>query len=151
MGCAAAEKGYMQRRATRDVRAGRQGPLWSGITLPTSSFPYTSACRAIASNCDRPLTLSSLDLSFNNVRHAPRLDSQTRLRVLYLVQNKISAIEAGDLDWAAGSMTSLELGGNRLRVIQNLEKLVRLEEIWLGKNKIRTLEVGAGGGQQECG
>lgn len=87
------------------------------------------------------LNRRSLDLSFNNIRHAPKLTSQTRLRILYLVQNKISVIEEGDLDWAAGSMTSLELGGNRLRRIENLEKLVRLEEIWLGKNKIRTLEV----------
>ena len=61
-------------------------------------------------------TLSSLDLSFNNIRHPPSLPSQKHIRTLYLVQNKISKIEPGELDWAADTMTSLELGGNRIRV-----------------------------------
>ena len=61
-------------------------------------------------------TLSSLDLSFNNIRHPPSLPSQKHIRTLYLVQNKISKIEPGELDWAAETMTSLELGGNRIRV-----------------------------------
>lgn len=89
----------------------------------------------------RVLTASSLDLSFNNFRHLPNLPSQTRLRILYLVQNKISAVQAGDLDWCADTLTSIELGGNRLRAIENMEKLVKLEELWLGKNKIRALDV----------
>lgn len=85
---------------------------------------------------------SSLDFSFNNLRHPPTLPSQTRLKILYLVQNKINQVEAGQLDWCSSTLTSIELGGNRLRRIENLEVLTRLEELWLGKNKIRTLEVG---------
>lgn len=59
---------------------------------------------------------STLDLSFNNIRHPPNLPSQTQIKTLYLVQNKIAKIEEGELDWSEGSMKSLELGGNRLRV-----------------------------------
>lgn len=84
--------------------------------------------------------LTTLDLSFNNIRHAPRLPSQKTISTLYLVQNKIAEVQEGDLDWSAGSMKSLELGGNRLRRIEHLEKLVLMEELWLGKNKIRMLE-----------
>ncbi|KAJ9122440.1 hypothetical protein QFC22_001865 [Naganishia vaughanmartiniae] len=84
--------------------------------------------------------LTSLDLSFNNLRHPPSLPSQKHINTLYLVQNKISKIEPGELDWAADTLKSLELGGNRIRVIENLQNLVLLEELWLGKNKIRGLE-----------
>lgn len=62
------------------------------------------------------------------------------MRVLYLIQNKIKAVEPGVLDWCKDTITSLELGGNRLRVIENLERLTLLDELWLGKNKIRRLE-----------
>ncbi|WVW84763.1 hypothetical protein I302_106798 [Kwoniella bestiolae CBS 10118] len=85
-------------------------------------------------------SLTSLDLSFNNLRHAPSLPSLTKLNVLYLVQNKISHIEPGKLDWCKDTITSIELGGNRLRAIENLDSLRKLEELWLGKNKIRSLE-----------
>ncbi|WVQ83209.1 hypothetical protein IAT38_005348 [Cryptococcus sp. DSM 104549] len=84
--------------------------------------------------------VTSLDLSFNNIRHPPNLPSLTQVNVLYLVQNKISKVEEGELDWCKDTITSLELGGNRIRVIENLEQLTLLEELWLGKNKIRTLE-----------
>lgn len=85
--------------------------------------------------------LTTLDLSFNNIRHVPNLPSLTRVETLYLVQNKIGEVKEGEMDWAAGSIKSLELGGNRLRVVEHLEKLVKLEELWLGKNKIRALQV----------
>lgn len=84
---------------------------------------------------------STLDLSFNNIRHAPSLPSLKHVDTLYLVQNKISRLEEGELDWCQETMKSLELGGNRIRVIENLNKLIHLEELWLGKNKIRVLEV----------
>ncbi|KAK8858646.1 hypothetical protein IAR55_002875 [Kwoniella newhampshirensis] len=84
--------------------------------------------------------LTSLDLSFNNIRHLPNLPSLTKVKTFYLIQNKISTIEEGELDWCKDTITSLELGGNRIRVIENLEKLTLLEELWLGKNKIRKLE-----------
>ncbi len=83
----------------------------------------------------------TLDLSFNNFRHPPILPSFKNISTLYLVQNKISKVDSGDLDWASGSMKSLELGGNRLRAIEGLEGMTRMEELWLGKNKIRKLEV----------
>ena len=67
--------------------------------------------------CTAPL--STLDLSFNNVRHVPNLPSQHHIGTLYLVQNKIAEVEPGELYWAADSMKSLELGGNRLRVSGN--------------------------------
>lgn len=84
--------------------------------------------------------VTSLDLSFNNIRHAPSLPSLTKVQTIYLVQNKIGHVHPGALDWCQGTMKSIELGGNRLRAIENLDKLVKLEELWLGKNKIRVLE-----------
>ncbi|KAI5452218.1 protein phosphatase regulatory subunit Sds22 [Naganishia albida] len=84
--------------------------------------------------------LQSLDLSYNNIKHLPSLTTQRHIHTIYFVQNKISKIEPGQLDWAADSLKSLELGGNRIRIIENLEKLTLLEELWLGKNKIRGLE-----------
>lgn len=58
----------------------------------------------------------SLDLSFNNIRHIPNLPSLKFVKILYLVQNKITKIEEGSLDWCAETLTSIELGGNRIRV-----------------------------------
>ncbi|CAK9782488.1 L domain-like protein [Cutaneotrichosporon oleaginosum] len=84
--------------------------------------------------------VTSLDLSFNNIRHVPNLPSLSAVDTLYLVQNKITRIEEGALDWCAAKMRSIELGGNRIRVMENIEMLTNLEELWLGKNKIRRLE-----------
>jgi protein phosphatase 1 regulatory subunit 7 len=58
----------------------------------------------------------SLDLSFNNIRHPPNLPSLTKVKILYLVQNKIARVEPGELDWCSNTITSIELGGNRIRV-----------------------------------
>lgn len=60
--------------------------------------------------------LRSLDLSFNNIRHPPNLPSLTEVNIMYLVQNKISRVEPGELDWCKDTITSIELGGNRIRV-----------------------------------
>ena len=57
--------------------------------------------------------LTSLDLSFNRVKHIRNLDCLTKLRELYLVQNKISKIEGLE---HLQSLTCLELGANRIRV-----------------------------------
>lgn len=104
--------------------------------------PILGMLRAICTGFQKLKLLSStLDLSFNNIRHSPSLPSLRHVNTLYLVQNKISRLEKGELDWCQDTMKSLELGGNRIRVIENLDKLIHLEELWLGKNKIRVLEV----------
>lgn len=77
--------------------------------------------RCQASSCARDdlqdvANASSLDLSFNNIRHVPSLPSFTKVNVMYLVQNKIGKVDEGVLDWAKDTLTSLELGGNRIRV-----------------------------------
>jgi protein phosphatase 1 regulatory subunit 7 len=66
------------------------------------------------------LIFRSLDLSFNNIRHPPNLPSLTKVKVMYLVQNKIAKVQAGELDWCSNTITSIELGGNRIRVRSNL-------------------------------
>jgi len=81
--------------------------------------------------------LSSLDLSFNKIKHIKKISHLTSLTDLYFVQNKISAIE--NLDGLT-KLRNLELAANRIREIQNLETLVGLEELWLGKNKITEIK-----------
>ncbi|KAG8932183.1 hypothetical protein FRC01_000162 [Tulasnella sp. 417] len=83
--------------------------------------------------------LTSLDLSFNLLRHVPEGIAQLpTLRTVYFVQNKITKISG--LEFSGATLRSLELGGNRIRTIENLDALVNLEELWLGKNKITKLE-----------
>lgn len=83
--------------------------------------------------------LTSLDLSFNLLRHVPDGIAQLpALRTVYFVQNKITKISG--LEFSGATLRSLELGGNRIRTIENLDALVNLEELWLGKNKITKLE-----------
>lgn len=86
--------------------------------FPRSETTYTTTPPSVSSPFSPHLAdpLSSLDLSFNNIRHPPHLPSLGRVAVLYLVQNKIARIEEGELDWCAETITSLELGGNRIRV-----------------------------------
>ena len=63
----------------------------------------------------RFLTISVLDLSFNNLKHVPHcLPNLTSLHTIYFVQNKISHI-AG-LEGVGRTLRSLELGVNRIRV-----------------------------------
>ena len=59
---------------------------------------------------------SSLDLSFNMIKHVPEeLEKHLlSLRTIYFVQNKISHI--ANLSGLAATLRSLELGGNRIRV-----------------------------------
>ncbi|KAG9050097.1 hypothetical protein FS837_007620 [Tulasnella sp. UAMH 9824] len=83
--------------------------------------------------------LTTLDLSFNLLRHVPDGIAQLPvLRTVYFVQNKITKISG--LEFSGATLRSLELGGNRIRTIENLDALVNLEELWLGKNKITKLE-----------
>lgn len=77
--------------------------------------------------------LTSLDLSFNKIKHIKNVNHLTTLKEIYFVQNKISKIE--NLE-GLENVTMIELAANRLRDIENLEPLKMLEELWLGKNKI---------------
>ncbi|KAK2029961.1 protein phosphatase 1 regulatory subunit SDS22 [Colletotrichum zoysiae] len=90
---------------------------------------------------DDLVNLTSLDLSFNKIKHIKRVNHLTKLKELFLVANKISTIE--NLE-GLDKLTSLELGSNRIRVLQNLGSLKNLEELWVAKNKITEL-AGLGG------
>ncbi|KPI44186.1 Protein phosphatase 1 regulatory subunit SDS22 [Cyphellophora attinorum] len=77
--------------------------------------------------------LTSLDLSFNKIKHIKSISHLTTLKELYFVQNRISKIE--NLDTLT-NLTMIELAANRIRDIENLDRLTSLRELWLGKNKI---------------
>ncbi|KAL3472919.1 hypothetical protein BJX99DRAFT_249324 [Aspergillus californicus] len=77
--------------------------------------------------------LTSLDLSFNKLKHIKNVSHMTKLKDIYFVQNRISKIEGLE---GLTELRNLELGANRIRDIENLESLKALEELWLGKNKI---------------
>ncbi|GJN70541.1 hypothetical protein Purlil1_12208 [Purpureocillium lilacinum] len=85
--------------------------------------------------------LTSLDLSFNKIKHIKNISHMTKLKELFLVANKISRIEGLD---GLEHLTSLELGSNRIRELNNLDSLKALEELWVAKNKITEL-TGLGG------
>ena len=85
---------------------------------------------------DMPI-LTSLDLSFNKIKHIKNVAHLTSLKELYFVQNRISKIE--NLEGLT-SLTMIELAANRLREIENLEALTQLKELWLGKNKITEIK-----------
>ena len=57
--------------------------------------------------------LTSLDLSFNKIKHIKRVNHLRTLTDLYFVQNKISKIEGLD---GLSNLRNLELGANRIRV-----------------------------------
>ena len=61
-------------------------------------------------------TRSTLDLSFNLIKHIPEEIEKhlTSLKTIFFVQNRISHI--ANLSGLAANLRSLELGGNRLRV-----------------------------------
>ncbi|KAK6612123.1 protein phosphatase 1 regulatory subunit SDS22 [Botrytis cinerea] len=89
-------------------------------------------------NADEDLiNLTSLDLSFNKLKHIKKLNHLTSLTDLYFVQNKITTIE--NLE-GLSKLRNLELAANRIREIQGLDTLTGLEELWLGKNKITEMK-----------
>ncbi|KAG5981920.1 hypothetical protein E4U55_002539 [Claviceps digitariae] len=85
--------------------------------------------------------LTSLDLSFNKIKHIKNISHMTELKDLFLVANKISRIEGLE---TFEKLTSLELGSNRIRELKNLDNLKNLKELWVAKNKITEL-TGLGG------
>ncbi|KAH9826939.1 protein phosphatase 1 regulatory subunit SDS22-like [Teratosphaeria destructans] len=80
--------------------------------------------------------LTSLDLSYNKLKHIKNLGTLKKLDHIYLVQNRISKIE--NLH-ALTQLVYLELGANRIKEIQGLETLTNLEHLWLGQNRIAAL------------
>ncbi|MCJ1309765.1 hypothetical protein MMC25_003426 [Agyrium rufum] len=80
--------------------------------------------------------LTSLDLSFNKIKHIKNVSHLTNLTDLYFVQNRIQHIE--NLD-GLKNLRNLELAANRIKEIDNLSSLIALEELWLGKNKITSI------------
>lgn len=97
---------------------------------------------------------SSLDLSFNNIRHLPSLSSLIAVKILYFVQNKITKIDQGVLDWCADTLTSLELGGNRIRVSERRRhEEVELLRAWprrVGRGAMRLSDPQGRGGSRPC-
>ncbi|KAL2128406.1 hypothetical protein VTI74DRAFT_9225 [Chaetomium olivicolor] len=85
---------------------------------------------------DDLVNLTSLDLSFNKIKHIKHISHLTNLTDLYFVANKISRIEGLS---GLTKLRSLELGSNRIRELENLDSLKALEELWVAKNKITSL------------
>ncbi|EPS41846.1 hypothetical protein H072_4233 [Dactylellina haptotyla CBS 200.50] len=79
------------------------------------------------------VNLTSLDLSYNAIKHIKNIEQLVKLKDLYIASNRISTIEGLE---TLVELTNLELGANKIRQIQNLDTLLKLEELWLGKNKI---------------
>lgn len=64
-------------------------------------------------NLEELTELTSLDLSFNVIKHIKRVGHLKKLRDIFFVQNKISKIEGLE---ELTELRNLELGGNRIRV-----------------------------------
>lgn len=62
---------------------------------------------------ERLVNLTSLDLSFNKIKHVKNVDHLKELRDIYFVQNKIQKIEGLD---GLIKLRNLELAANRIRV-----------------------------------
>jgi len=74
-------------------------------------------------NLDDLTNLTSLDLSYNKIKHIKGVKHLSKLKELFFVQNGISRIE--ELDGLT-NLTSLELGANRIRVSPLLACLTSL-------------------------
>ncbi len=61
--------------------------------------------------------LTSLDLSFNKIKHIRNIGHLKQLKDVFFVQNKISKIEGLD---GLDKLSNLELGANRIRVREDL-------------------------------
>lgn len=83
----------------------------SGATLEGLDL-YDNAIAHIR-GLDEFTALSSLDLSFNNIKHIKRVSHLKNLTEIYFVQNKIGRIEGLE---GLTELGNLELGGNRIRV-----------------------------------
>lgn len=82
--------------------------------------------------------VEDLDLSFNELRFIRGFQGLTKLRHLYLIQNKITQIPQ-DVNVIGQHLEILELGSNRIRVIENLNNFPCLEQLFLGRNKVAAI------------
>lgn len=101
---------------------------------------YDNRIKHISKYVNKLTNLTSLDLSFNQIKHLQNIENLEKLENLYLVANNIS--EIGDI-FGKGNfhkLINLELGGNSVAQISGLINLPNLEELWLGKNMIRKFE-----------
>lgn len=88
------------------------------------------------SGLDDLTNLTSLDLSYNKIKHIKNVNHLINLTDLYFVSNKISRIEGLD---GLNQLRNLELASNRIRKLENLDALPALEQLWLASNKITEL------------
>ncbi|KAI5304854.1 hypothetical protein KEM56_005812 [Ascosphaera pollenicola] len=86
---------------------------------------------------DKMTNLTSLDLSFNNIKHIKNVSHLHKLKEIYFVQNLIRRIEGLE---GLKELRNLELAANKIREIENLDELQALEELWLGRNKITEIK-----------
>lgn len=88
------------------------------------------------SGLDDLTNLTSLDLSYNKIKHIKNVNHLVNLTDLFFVSNKISRIEGLD---GLNQLRNLELASNRIRKLENLDALPALEQLWLASNKITEL------------
>ncbi|KAK0748002.1 hypothetical protein B0T21DRAFT_406557 [Apiosordaria backusii] len=97
---------------------------------------YDNLISHIGRGLEDLVNLTSLDLSFNKIKHIKHISHLTNLTDIFLVSNKISKIDGLE---NLTKLRNLELGSNRIREITNISHLTALEELWVAKNKITTL------------
>ncbi|KAM7224570.1 protein phosphatase [Rhypophila decipiens] len=97
---------------------------------------YDNLISHIGRGLEDLVNLTSLDLSFNKIKHIKHINHLTNLTDLFFVANKISKIDGLE---GLTKLRNLELGSNRIRELQNLDNLTSLEELWVAKNKITEL------------
>ncbi|KAG7696603.1 hypothetical protein KL914_002837 [Ogataea haglerorum] len=99
---------------------------------------YDNRIKHISKHINEFTNLTTLDLSFNNIKNIKHLEALTKLENLYFVQNRIKEIR--NLE-TLKNLKNLELGGNRIEVIsETLLHLPSVEQLWLGKNMISKFE-----------
>lgn len=62
---------------------------------------------------DHVVNLTSLDLSFNDIKHIKNISTLVHLKDLYFIQNRIQTIEGLE---ELKELRNLELGANKIRV-----------------------------------
>lgn len=95
---------------------------------------YDNRIKHISKHVNELRQLTSLDLSFNNIKHVKHIHKLVNLENLYFVQNKIHSIENIE---TLQKLKNLEFGGNHIdEISETLLQLPTLEQLWLGQNKI---------------